>query len=170
VDVAGIYIPIGDELNRYSLSVKGLPKGRYEVTANERSLGKWKESDFERGINIASSSADPWQPGGSWDAQGHAVKVFTDMRDELVHARRGIERDLAGHPQYAALQEKAKSIEESLIELQRATAKPVPVQFRVRKLVEEVAEIKPKEFTYGEIDGEKLGSRCLSPKRDGHGQ
>lgn len=130
----GMYIPLGEELNSYLLSVKGLPEGRYEVTADGRKLGKWKNTDLERGINIASATADPWQPGGTWDAQGHAVKVFTDMRDEIVHARRDMERDLANHPHFAALQEKATAIEEALIQLQRATVRPVAVQFRLHKV------------------------------------
>lgn len=161
----GIYIPIGAELNRYMLEVKGLTAGSYEVTANDRLLGKWKNSELERGINMASASADPWRPGGSWDAQGHAVKVFTDMRDELVHAKRAMERDLPKHPQISSLREQAAIIESRLVELQRATAKPVPVQFQIRKVNEEAGVVGPKEYTYLEVDGEKLGIDVYLPAK-----
>jgi lysophospholipase L1-like esterase len=129
----GLYIPISDELNRYLLTVKGLSEGRYEVTAGERSLGNWKAADLNRGINIASASADPWQPGGPWDAQAHAIKVFTDMRDELVFARRGLSQYLASHPQMSELRAKADEIERSLIALQKEMARPVPVKFAIRR-------------------------------------
>lgn len=140
----GIYIPISDELNRYMLSVKGLVDGRYEVAANGQVIGKWKSSDLDRGINIASVTIDPWRAGTTWGAQGFAVKVFTDMRDELVHTRRDMEKDLSAHPQYDALQQQAGSIDEKLVELQRATARPVPVRFVIRKLQPEAADPPPK--------------------------
>jgi acetyl esterase/lipase/lysophospholipase L1-like esterase len=159
----GMYIPIGEELNRYMLTVRGLAAGRYELTADGRVLGRWKSGDLERGINIASATGDPWIPGGTWDAQGHAVKVFTDMRDELAYVRRGMERDFGSHPQLAGLREKANAIEASIIELQRATAKPVPVQFRLREVGDEAAVADPKEYIYSEVDGEKLGIDVYLP-------
>jgi acetyl esterase/lipase/lysophospholipase L1-like esterase len=159
----GAYIPISTELNRYVLGIKGLAAGLYEVMADDRLLGKWKSVDLERGINIASATADPWQPGGPWDAQGHAVKVFTDMRDELVHAQRAMERDLFRHPQISALREQGRAIEARIVELQRATARPVPVQFRVRKVNDEAPAASPKEYTYAEVDGEKLGIDVYLP-------
>jgi len=129
----GLYIPISEELNRYLLTVKGLSEGRYEVTAGERSLGVWRAADLDRGINIASATADPWQPGGPWDAQGHAIKVFTDMRDELVMARRGLSQYLPAHPQLSELRGKADEIEKSLVALQKEVARPIPVQFVIRR-------------------------------------
>jgi acetyl esterase/lipase/lysophospholipase L1-like esterase len=163
----GIYIPIADELNRYMLSVKGLSEGRYEVTVDGRSLGKWKNADLDRGINIASATSNPWRPGGTWDVQGHAVKVFTDMRDGLVHARRDMERDMTTHPEIAALRQKANVMEKDLVELQRATARPVPFSFRVHKVAEktadEAAATVPRDHFYGEVDGEKLGIDVYLP-------
>src|SRR4030095_2036436 len=44
----GIHIPIGAELNRYMLEIDGLAAGSYEVTADDRLLGKWKNSELER--------------------------------------------------------------------------------------------------------------------------
>jgi hypothetical protein len=127
------YIPIVDELNRYMLTVKNLPAGRYEVSAGGRLLGAWPAAEFARGLNLASATADPWQPGGPWDAQGHAVKVFTDMRDELALARRGMDQTLTAHPNLADLRHQAVGIEERIVALQRETARPVPVKFVIRK-------------------------------------
>jgi len=132
----GMYIPISDELNRYLLTVKNLPEGRYEITAVGRKLGSWSSTELSKGINIASATFDPWVPGGPWDAQGHAVKIFTDMRDELAFARRGMEQTLASHPRFESLRGQSISIEENIVALQRAASQPVPVRFVVRRKVE----------------------------------
>jgi lysophospholipase L1-like esterase len=129
----GMFIPFSGELNRYLLTVKNLSTNRYEVFANERLLGTWTAEALSHGINIASATADPWQPGGPWDAQGHAVKVFTDMRDELVFARRGLAAHLATHPGIESLRAKTGTLEQSLLELQREIARPIPIHFAIRK-------------------------------------
>jgi len=132
----GFYIPIADELNRYLLAIKDLPEGRYEVTAGGRLLGAWQAAELGRGVNLASATADPWQPGGPWDAQAHAVKIFTDMRDELALARRGMNETLTAHPRLRGLQNEMAVIEKNLVNLQRDTARPVPVRFVVRKVTQ----------------------------------
>jgi lysophospholipase L1-like esterase len=129
----GFYIPLGDELNRYGLTVTHLAPGRYEVEAGGRKLGTWTAEELAIGVNIASATADPWEPGGPWHAQGHAVKALTDIRDTLDFTQRDIASYLQAHPQNQALQSKAAAVEASLIELQRATARPVAVRFAVRK-------------------------------------
>jgi lysophospholipase L1-like esterase len=129
----GMFVPISDELNRYMLTVKNLPAGRYEISAGGRALGTWAANDLSRGVNIASASADPWQPGGPWDAQGHAVKRFTDMRDELTQAQRGLSDDLKAHPRLNELQTQTTNLESAIVSLQRATAQPIPVRFVIRE-------------------------------------
>lgn len=132
----GFYIPIGDELNRYLLAIKNLPEGRHEVRAGGRLLGAWPAAELSRGVNLASATADPWQPGGPWDAQAHAVKIFTDMRDELALARRGMNETLTAHPRLHDLQNEMAVLEKNLVNLQRDTARPVPVRFIVRKVTQ----------------------------------
>jgi hypothetical protein len=136
----GMFIPIGDELNRYMLAVDHLAPGRYEIMAGGRPLGKWPANDLARGVNIASATADPWQPGGPWDAQGHAVKVFTDMRDELVFARRGMNMYLTSHPELESLRTKADQIEAEIVALQREIVRPIPVQFVIKMADQERAK------------------------------
>jgi len=131
--VEGRFIPFSDELNSYLLVVTNLAEGQYEVLAGERLLGKWNARDLASGVNLASASADPWQPGGPWDAQGQALKVLTDARDDIEFARREMERTLNTHPRLPALRARSSAIEQSLIKLQRELSQPVPVAFVVRE-------------------------------------
>ena len=132
----GQFIPFGEELNRYLLAVKNLAPGRYEIRAGGRALGHWSADSLARGINIASATADGWEPGGPWDAQAHAVKIFTDMRDELVFARRGMINTLTAHPRIDALRKGADALEHDIIALQREVTKPIEVNFTVNKMKE----------------------------------
>jgi hypothetical protein len=128
----GMFVPITDELNRYTLSVRNLPAGRYEIIAGGKPIGTWSGTDLSRGINIASATTDPWQPGGPWDAQGHTLKVFTDMRDELNQAQRGMSDNLHSHPQLESLQTETTNLEQNIVALQRSMARPVPIKFVIR--------------------------------------
>lgn len=131
----GMFIPISEDLNRYTLAIQNLPPtGRYAISAGGRPLGAWGAAELARGVNLASATADPWVPGGPWDAQGHALKVFTDMRDEIAAARRGMNANLSMHPHLEDLRERTETIEREIVELQRQMAKPIPVEFTVRPL------------------------------------
>ncbi len=137
------YIPFQDELNRYMLTVKDLPDGQYEVTAGGRGLGRWSAGALARGINIASATTNAWQPGGPWDAQAGALKTFTESRDNLLFARRDMEETLTSNPHLASLRHKSISIENKIVALQRAVARPAPVEFVVRKIAEPAAAAPP---------------------------
>jgi lysophospholipase L1-like esterase len=132
----GMFIPFSDELNRYQLAVTNLGPGRYEVSAGSRPLGIWTAEALARGVNLASATADPWVPGGAWDAQAHAVKTLTDMRDELVFARRGMNAYLTNHPRLTELRDQTAAIERSVIALQRDLSRPIPVHFSIRRVKE----------------------------------
>jgi lysophospholipase L1-like esterase len=125
----GMYIPIGADLNRYMLTIDHLYTGDYEITANGRSLGTWSSSSLAAGLNIASATADPWIPGGPWDAQAHIVKILTDMRDEIAFARQGMDQTLSSHPRIDSLDTEAEAIEKSIVNLQRNTARAIPIRF-----------------------------------------
>ncbi|MDB6038619.1 MAG: hypothetical protein JWM99_2460, partial [Verrucomicrobiales bacterium] len=127
----GMYIPIGTELNRYMLTIDHLQTCDYEITANGRALGTWSSSSLAAGVNIASATPDPWMPGGPWDAQAHIVKILTDMRDEIVFARQGMDQTLSSHPRIDSLGTEADAIEKSIVNLQRNTARPIPIKFIV---------------------------------------
>src|SRR5688572_25210921 len=51
------FIPIPDEINRYTLTVKGLSPGQYEITASDRKLGTFAADRLEAGVNLASATA-----------------------------------------------------------------------------------------------------------------
>lgn len=128
-----LYIPFATELNRYMLTVTALPEGQYEVTAGGRGLGRWGADSLARGINLASATTNAWQPGGPWDAQAAALKVFTESRDNLAFARRDMEQTLASSPRTESLWHKTIDVEDNIVALQHATVQPVPVEFVIRK-------------------------------------
>jgi len=130
--IEGRFVPFTEELNRYILSVTNLANGQYEVLAGGRPLGKWDARALAAGVNLASATADPWQPGGPWDAQAQALKIFVDARDDIEFARRGMDQSLAAHPRLPALRAQTDAIEQSLIKFQRDLAQPVAVDFVVR--------------------------------------
>lgn len=132
--IQGFFMPIGEELNRYGLAITNLPPGRYDVLAGGRKLGNWSAEELAKGLNLASASAEPWEPGGPWHAQGQFLKTLTDMRDELDWAGRDLKKFLTAHPAQAKLAARAHEIEESLISLQRELAQPVPTVFTVREV------------------------------------
>src|SRR5690606_13861993 len=77
------FIPFTEELNRYTLSVKDLPPGRYEVRAAGRLVGTYDARALANGVNLSSATPDPWLPGGPWDAQAHLLKRLTEARTEI---------------------------------------------------------------------------------------
>lgn len=127
------FIPIPDQLNRYLLAVKNLAPGKYEVRAESRALGTFTAQQLERGLNISSTTANGWEPGGPWDAQSVAVKELVEARDHLWLAGRLRALQLPAHPDSAALAKVREETEERLHRLQRATAKPYPYHFEIRR-------------------------------------
>jgi len=132
------FIPIPEGLNRYMLAVKGLPEGRYEVLADGRSLGAFPADQLESGVNIASATADGWEPGGPWDAQASLLIRLTDARSEIALARWFTGHYLPGYPEKDAQQKSYDEANAQVEGLQRSLVKPRPFHFIVRP-----AEPKP---------------------------
>lgn len=126
------YVPVPDELNRYLLRVTNLPKGRYEVTADGRGLGTFSADDLAAGVNVASATADGWQPGGPWDAQANLLRSLTDARHEVVTADAQARAYLPGSPVAGDLARQAGPFDDRIVEMQRTVAKPRSYQFVVR--------------------------------------
>ncbi|MBN1491485.1 MAG: SGNH/GDSL hydrolase family protein [Phycisphaerae bacterium] len=126
------FVPIPDGLNRYMLTVKNLDAGEYDVGVNDRPLGTFSHDRLAGGINIASATADPWVPGGPWDAQAWFLKMPTDARGELVHARKLAGDYLKTNPDHAAVLEQMQEIDRRLVDLQRLVARPHPYRFVIR--------------------------------------
>jgi len=127
------WVPIPEENNRYILAVTNLPAGQYEIRAEGRLLGKTSAEKLARGLNISSMTADGWEPGGPWDAQSDIVKELVEARDRLwmsdvMHAHYN-----ANHPQSSKLNRRTSDLDERLVALQRASARPYPYHFEIRR-------------------------------------
>jgi lysophospholipase L1-like esterase len=127
------YVPIPDELDRYMLTVTNLTPGRYDVIADDRALGTFTDEQLARGLNIASATADGWQPGGPWDAEAALLIHLTDARDRVDQADRLLDHYLPRHPGRADLGAQSKEINERIEALQRTLLKPRPFHFVVRR-------------------------------------
>jgi lysophospholipase L1-like esterase len=128
------YVPIHERLNRYLLQLKSLPDGQYDLTVDGRKVGTWSSRQLAAGINISSSTPDPWQPGGPWDAQANILYSLTESRDKL---------DLSGLLAGAHLpeiniteryMEEVQSVNQQIEALQRLIAAPRPYRFVVQRV------------------------------------
>jgi len=129
------WVPLPDAINRYLLSITNLAPGDYQIEAEGRLLGKVTAAQLERGLNISTITDNAWEPGGPWDAQSVAVKELVDARDKLWISEKTDALYLSKHPHSAELAAQANVIEEKLVGLQRALAKPYPYHFLIRRLV-----------------------------------
>jgi lysophospholipase L1-like esterase len=127
------YVPIPDELDRYMLTVKHLAPGQYEILADGRALGTFTDGQLARGLNIASATADGWEPGGPWDAEAALLIHLTDARDRIDQADRLLGHYLPQHPDRGALHAQSKDINERIEALQRTLLKPRSFHFLVRR-------------------------------------
>lgn len=126
------YVPVPDELNRYLLTVTNLPPGRYEVTADGRSAGTFTAGQLASGVNVASTTADPWQPGGPWNAQANLLRSLTDGRHEVALAATQARHDLPGSEVAGDLGRQAGAFDDRLVEMQRTVARPRPYAFTLK--------------------------------------
>jgi lysophospholipase L1-like esterase len=126
------YVPVPEQLNQYLLTVTGLEPGRYEIRSDDRPLGTWSEGELERGVNLASATADGWQPGGPWDAQAGLLIRATDARSLLAEQRRDLVKYLPNHPNLKALLAEIADADARLDQLQRSLTKPRPFRFVIR--------------------------------------
>ena len=127
------WVPIPEGINRYMLTIKGLPEGDYEIRADGRSLGKTTAARLERGLNISSMTADGWEPGGPWDAQSDIVKELVDARDKVWMASAMESKYLQQNRRRRALEHEIRDLDDRIVALQRAAAKPYSYSFEIRK-------------------------------------
>lgn len=126
------FVPIPEQLNRYLLTIKNLPGGKYDVLVDDRRLGTYSADQLAKGVNISFATADAWQPGGPWDVQATLLKHLTDARSDIAVSQTlgtAFKSAAALDPGVAA---QARDINERLERLQRETARPRPYRFVVR--------------------------------------
>ena len=126
------FVPVPESLNRYTLAVTGLPEGRYDLRADGRALGTYPASQLASGLNLASATANGWEPGGPWEAEAWALIRLTDARHELASALQAADQFSADHPGLADLHRQADGASARLEDLQRALVRPRPFHFTLR--------------------------------------
>ena len=126
------FVPVPNELNRYLLSVKNLPAGKYDVVADDRAVGSFTAAQLREGVNIASTTANAWQPGGPWNAQADALVSLTNARSELEVANLLGRLHLGTSPLVGELATATQPTNARIEELQRLVAKPRAYRFVIQ--------------------------------------
>lgn len=136
------WIPVPDQLNRYLLTVTGLPDGEYDITAGGRALGRASAARLAAGLNISGMTADPWQPGGPWDAQSRIVKDLVEARDRVWHGGYERQRFLSGLPGTETLAAAIQDLDSRIVSVQRTAARPQPYRFTISRAESPTAGIE----------------------------
>ncbi|MEO2036122.1 MAG: sialate O-acetylesterase [Planctomycetaceae bacterium] len=140
------FVPVPQELNRYMLSVKNLASGQYRLTVAGRDVGRFTAKNLDSGVNISSSTGDPWQPGGPWDAQASVLKSITDARHSAATGIQSSSDWLADSDLAAELSNQASPVNHQLERMQKTIAKPWPYRYVLTGVVD-----KPGENTDAKI-------------------
>jgi hypothetical protein len=114
------------------LTVKNLKPGKYTVTADGRGLGDFSAEQLAAGVNIASATADPWQPGGPWDAQGWSLNYLTEARNQNAEVAKLRDEYLKTNPNRETILKQVAAINQQLEQAQRTVAKPATYHFVIR--------------------------------------
>ena len=126
------FIPLPDEMNRYTLTVTNLKPGKYAIMADDRGLGSFSAEQLAAGVNLASATADGWQPGGPWDAQAWALNYLTDARNNAVELEKTQHQYLETNPQRDEIARDVAEINRQIEAAQRRVAKPQTYHFVIR--------------------------------------
>lgn len=130
------WVPVLEELNRYSLQIDNVAANRMELTVDGRKVGTFTKQALAKGINIASATGDAWQPGGPWDAQAQILKSLTDARHDLATAQVLANAYVKEGPLPLQMTLNAIRTDDDLMELQRMVARPRPYRFVLRPAAE----------------------------------
>jgi lysophospholipase L1-like esterase len=128
------YVPVHQELNGYTLAVRGLPAGKYSLTVDGRGVSAYTAAQLAGGVNIASVTTSAWAPGGPWDAQASLVKSLTDSRHSAQTAALLATLYLPGHATTAALHSQIDVADREITQLQRLAAAPQPYRFVLKRM------------------------------------
>ncbi len=134
------FVPVLTELNRYVLCVKNLPKGRYDITADERGVATLSAEQLTAGISIATSTANGWEPGGPWNAQADVLVSLTNARHDLATANVLANAYLKTGDLPVLLAQKSAVANEQIEATQRLMARPKPYRFVIEPAREKPAK------------------------------
>ena len=138
------FVPM-DELSGYRLAALNLPAGKYQLTVSGREIGTYRSAQLARGINIASATANVWQPGGPWDAQATSLKSLTDARHDIDVSARLAAAYLPESAFIPPLNEQSAHANERIVQMQRLVARPRPYQFVLTREADETTITSPLE-------------------------
>ena len=137
------FVPYGDQLNGYTLTVKHLPPGQYAISADDRPLGHWSANQMANGVNLASATANGWEPGGPWEAEAWVLRQLTDARSEIAEASRNLGDYLPNLPNLATTRDATAATLRQIEANQRRLVQPRPFHFVITPY-EEKAKTNPK--------------------------
>jgi lysophospholipase L1-like esterase len=128
------FVPIPDEMNRYMLRVENLGDGQYELKVDGRGVGTFRSQQLATGVNIASSTADGWEPGGPWDAQASVLRDVTESRHNLFQSGVMASAYLTSSPIAKDLAAELESADQKLVAIQRRIVQPHPYHFVLQRV------------------------------------
>ena len=137
------FVPYSSELNGYTLAVKHLPPGSYDISADDRPLGHWSADQLDQGVNLASATANGWEPGGPWEAEAWVLRQLTDARSEIAEASRNLGDSLPRFPGLATLRDQTAATLTQIEADQRRLVQPRPFHFVISPY-QEKEKNKPK--------------------------
>lgn len=131
------FVSVPEELNRYMLTVEHLAPARWEVRADGRRVGAFTERQLAGGVNLASATADAWEPGGPWDAQADVLRALTESRHQLALAALHARAWLPGTPVSRGADEDGARVNREIERMQRDAARPRPYRIVLRPALAE---------------------------------
>ena len=137
------FVPYSSELNGYTLAVKNLPPGQYAISADDRPLGHWSADQMARGLNLATATANGWEPGGPWEAEAWVLRQMTDARSEIAEASRNLGDYLPHFPGLATTRDQTAATLQRIEADQRRLVQPRPFHFVITPYQESEKD-KPK--------------------------
>jgi hypothetical protein len=124
--------PIPETLNRYMLCVKNLDPGKYDLKVDDRAVGAFTSEQLSQGVNLSSATADPWIPGGPWEAQAWLVNMLARSRWEAAQTTKFYDDYLKHNPNRDELSQQTADVNEKIETLARKMAQPVKYHFVIR--------------------------------------
>ena len=83
-------------------------------------------------MNVASATADGWEPGGPWDARSTLLIPLTDARTEVTQMHKQLPRYLPETPSREEVSRQAAAIDAQIHTLQRALVQPGSYRWVIR--------------------------------------
>lgn len=133
------HVPVPETLNRYMLTIRNLPIGKYKVLASGRDVGTFASDQLEEGINISSCTGAMWEPGGPWVAQAWVLQSISDARHKSLGGLQQSRQWLAESGVADLLATNSDPVDERFRQMQRQIAEPQPYRFVISRVKNEAA-------------------------------